>query len=334
MNKAKRPAELAVRLGAYILKNRLKGRKRFPLVTMLEPLEMCNLACIGCGRIREYKPVLDKMMPVEEALAAVHEAGSPIVSIAGGEPTIHPRIHEIINQLVAERYFVYCCTNGLLLERMLKKIPPSNKNQQFKDAVLWENCLEVLKTDAVCLVSNDKAFYKSREYSQGLADELKQDIEKCPNEFKIFPRLADLLSEIKTGVQIEPEILIEAYMNQNSAQLEGMASKQSFIMEGEPRTTLEVFATENPLFLYFDFTIEFPCVDTSNEGRTDARIYASGEGKYNAEEKKIVELTTRGETLLHRLPDGTEKKLENIVIGVMTGVIGHRTVEHSVKRKL
>ena len=108
MEKAKRPAELAVRLAAYILKNRLKGRKRFPLVTMLEPLEMCNLACIGCGRIREYQPVLNKMMTVEEALAAVYEAGSPIVSIAGGEPTIHPQIDEIINQLVAERYFVYC----------------------------------------------------------------------------------------------------------------------------------------------------------------------------------------------------------------------------------
>jgi hopanoid biosynthesis associated radical SAM protein HpnH len=92
---------------------------------MLEPLEMCNLACIGCGRIREYKPVLDKMMPVQDALAAVHRSGAPIVSIAGGEPTIHPKIDEIINSLVAEKYFVYCCTNALLLERMLKKIPPS-----------------------------------------------------------------------------------------------------------------------------------------------------------------------------------------------------------------
>ncbi|PKB81356.1 MAG: hopanoid biosynthesis associated radical SAM protein HpnH [SAR202 cluster bacterium Io17-Chloro-G9] len=125
MTTSKRPAELAFRLALYILKNRLKGRKRFPLVTMLEPLEMCNLACTGCGRIREYKPVLDKMMPVEEALAAVRESGAPIVSIAGGEPTIHPRIDQIINSLVAEKYFVYCCTNGLLLERMLEKIPPS-----------------------------------------------------------------------------------------------------------------------------------------------------------------------------------------------------------------
>jgi len=125
VKRATRPVELSVRLAWYILRNRLQGRSRFPLVTMLEPLEMCNLACVGCGRIREYRPVLDKMMPVAEALAAVEQSGAPIVSIAGGEPTIHPHIDQIINQLVARKYFVYCCTNALLLERILPKIPPS-----------------------------------------------------------------------------------------------------------------------------------------------------------------------------------------------------------------
>ena len=125
MKRAKRPLELSFRLGWYVIKNRLRGRKRFPLVTMLEPLEMCNLACVGCGRIREYKPVIDKMMPVDEALDAAKQSGAPIVSVAGGEPTIHPKIDEIINRLVAQKYFVYCCTNGLLLERLLAKVPPS-----------------------------------------------------------------------------------------------------------------------------------------------------------------------------------------------------------------
>ena len=125
MKPAKRPLEMAVRLAWYILKNRMQGRRRFPLVTMLEPLEMCNLACVGCGRIREYQPVLDKIMPVDVALQAVQESGAPIVSIAGGEPTIHPQIDQIINQLVEQKYFVYCCTNALLLDRMVQKIPPS-----------------------------------------------------------------------------------------------------------------------------------------------------------------------------------------------------------------
>ncbi|MCH9010068.1 MAG: adenosyl-hopene transferase HpnH [Chloroflexi bacterium] len=124
-----RPLELAARTGWHILKNKLKGRLtgkgRFPLVTMLEPLEKCNLACEGCGRIREYERVLDRTLSVEQCLAAVEESGAPIVSIAGGEPTIHPQIAEIVNSITAKKKFVYLCTNALLMERVMKKIPAS-----------------------------------------------------------------------------------------------------------------------------------------------------------------------------------------------------------------
>ena len=120
-----RPIELALRLGWYLLRNKLSRRKRFPLVTMLEPLEACNLACEGCGRIREYEPVLDRMLSVDQCLAAVEESGAPIVSIAGGEPTLHPQIHDIVNGIIARKRFVYMCTNALLMERVMKKIPPS-----------------------------------------------------------------------------------------------------------------------------------------------------------------------------------------------------------------
>lgn len=120
-----RPLEMALRLGWYIIKNKLKGRKRFPLVTMLEPLEKCNLACVGCGRIREYESVIDRMLTVEQCLAAVEESGAPIVSIAGGEPTLHPQIDEIVKGIIARKKFVYMCTNALLMDRVMKKIPPS-----------------------------------------------------------------------------------------------------------------------------------------------------------------------------------------------------------------
>ena len=120
-----RPLELPVRLGWHILKNTVARRKRFPLVTMLEPLEKCNLACVGCGRIREYEPVLDSMLTVQQCLDAVEQSGAPIVSIAGGEPTLHPQIDEIVNRITATRKFVYMCTNALLMERVMKKVPPS-----------------------------------------------------------------------------------------------------------------------------------------------------------------------------------------------------------------
>ena len=120
-----RPLDLALRMGWYIAKNKLRGRKRFPLVTMLEPLEKCNLACEGCGRIREYEPVIDRMLSVDDCMTAVEESGVPVVSIAGGEPTMHPQIAEIVNQITARKRFVYLCTNALLMERVMRDIPPS-----------------------------------------------------------------------------------------------------------------------------------------------------------------------------------------------------------------
>jgi hopanoid biosynthesis associated radical SAM protein HpnH len=115
--------ELAVRLGWYVMKSKAARRKKFPLVTMLEPLEACNLACEGCGRIREYEAVIDRMLTVEQCMQAVEDSGAPIVSIAGGEPTMHPQIDEIVERIVATKRFVYMCTNALLMERVMKSIP-------------------------------------------------------------------------------------------------------------------------------------------------------------------------------------------------------------------
>ena len=99
-----RPIELAVRLSWYMIKNRyLMGRKKYPLVTMLEPLEACNLACEGCGRIREYESVIDRLMTVDQCLTAVNESDAPIVSIAGGEPTMHPNIDEIVAKIIEQK---------------------------------------------------------------------------------------------------------------------------------------------------------------------------------------------------------------------------------------
>jgi hopanoid biosynthesis associated radical SAM protein HpnH len=119
------PLIQALRVGAYIAKQKLTGVKRYPLVLMLEPLYRCNLACKGCGKIQQPEEILNQYMPVERALAAVDECGTPMVSIAGGEPLIHPEIDKIVDGLVARKKFIYLCTNALLLERSLPKFKPS-----------------------------------------------------------------------------------------------------------------------------------------------------------------------------------------------------------------
>src|ERR1700692_1854021 len=114
-----------VRIGAYLLKQKLLGRKRYPLVLMLEPLFRCNLACVGCGKIDYPDPLLHRRVSVEECLHAVDECGAPMVAIPGGEPLIHRDIGEIVKGIVARRKFVSLCTNALLLEKKLDLFEPS-----------------------------------------------------------------------------------------------------------------------------------------------------------------------------------------------------------------
>jgi hopanoid biosynthesis associated radical SAM protein HpnH len=115
----------AARMGAYLMKQKINRVEKFPLIVELEPLFQCNLACEGCGKIQHPEHVLARRMPVEQAVGAVMEAGAPMVSIAGGEPLIHPEIDEIVRQLVAKKKFVYLCTNALLMEKKLDKFTPS-----------------------------------------------------------------------------------------------------------------------------------------------------------------------------------------------------------------
>ena len=112
-------------IGWYIARQRLRRVRRYPLVLMLEPLFRCNLACSGCGKIDYPKAILDRRIGVDEALAAAAECGAPIVSIAGGEPLVHREMPAIVGGLIAQRRYVYLCTNALLLERRLRDYQPS-----------------------------------------------------------------------------------------------------------------------------------------------------------------------------------------------------------------
>ncbi|NEP60167.1 MAG: adenosyl-hopene transferase HpnH [Symploca sp. SIO2G7] len=115
----------ALEVGKYLVTQRLMGRKKFPLVLMLEPLFRCNLACAGCGKIQHPKDVLKRHLTPGQCFRAAEECGAPVVSIPGGEPLLHPQIDEIVKGLVERRKFVYLCTNGILLERSLDKFRPS-----------------------------------------------------------------------------------------------------------------------------------------------------------------------------------------------------------------
>ncbi|HET6909086.1 MAG TPA: adenosyl-hopene transferase HpnH [Mycobacteriales bacterium] len=118
------PMRQNLRLGAYLLKQKIRGVDKFPLVMELEPLFACNLKCAGCGKIQQPHTVLKQRMPVAQAVAAVEECGAPIVSIAGGEPLMHPQIDEIVTELLARKKIVLLCTNAVLLPKHLHRFTP------------------------------------------------------------------------------------------------------------------------------------------------------------------------------------------------------------------
>jgi len=119
------PLRQAIRVGAYVVGQHLKGVRRYPLVLMLEPLFRCNLACAGCGKIDYPDAILNQRMSVDECFDAVEECGAPVVVLAGGEPLLHREIDEIVAGLISRKKFVYLCTNALLLEKKIELFRPS-----------------------------------------------------------------------------------------------------------------------------------------------------------------------------------------------------------------
>jgi hopanoid biosynthesis associated radical SAM protein HpnH len=113
-----------VRIGAYVLTQHLSGRKRYPLVLMLEPLFRCNLACAGCGKIDYPDEILNQRLSVDECMKAMDECGAPVVSIAGGEPLLHREMPEIVRGFLARRKIVILCTNALLLAKKIDQYRP------------------------------------------------------------------------------------------------------------------------------------------------------------------------------------------------------------------
>ncbi len=118
------PLNQVVRVGAYVVRQHLAGRRRYPLVLMLEPLFRCNLACAGCGKIDYPAEILNQRLSLEQCLGAAAECGAPVVAIAGGEPLLHKEMPQIVDGLIKQGRFIYLCTNALLLEKQLDKFKP------------------------------------------------------------------------------------------------------------------------------------------------------------------------------------------------------------------
>jgi hopanoid biosynthesis associated radical SAM protein HpnH len=198
------PLRLTRRLTGYIMKKKLAGEGKFPLVLMLEPLHACNLTCTGCGRIREYKATINETLTVEQCLGAAEECGAPVVSICGGEPMIYPEIGRLTKELLDRKRHIYLCTNGMFIRKRLHEFRPTS-------SFFFNVHLDGMeKTHDLC-VERDGVF---REAVEGIKAAKAAGFQVCSNTTIYKETDLDEIAELYdflTGLGVDGFMLSPAY---------------------------------------------------------------------------------------------------------------------------
>jgi hypothetical protein len=252
------------------------------------------------------------------------------------ENEIGERVKKLFSQVkveIVELPFTFESAKSSFM-KIIDKQPPSDTTEEFRDGVIWADCLSLLKSDDVYFVTNDKHFYNSRSHDKGLAKNLADEASAYENTIKIFSNISELIPEIKSDVKIDNHHLVNVFIEKNRESIAGILERNSFATTGEPAVKSNLYVTEDPNRLYIEFEIQYLCNDLSASNRTDAKLILRGDGNYLLDKNAFSEMRNFGEELIFKLENGEEKQLRNTVIFAGGLVLGHKTVEHSVKWKL
>jgi hypothetical protein len=252
------------------------------------------------------------------------------------EEQVRQKIPELFESMQVERIdvpFTLDSARSSFLKTILKQAP-SHQSQQFKDGVLWADCLTLAANDEVVLVTADKAFYQDQTYSKGLSATLRDEVDGLPFQIRVLPAVADLLDSVKAPIAIDPDTLQSAFIEQHRVSVLGTIERQGLALADRTAFSYNIFATEDPAVLFLDFTIEIQCDDLRGDGRTDARLRLKGDGSYLPDSHAFKNLRNFGEHLTFKLPDGTQSEIRNAVIHVDGLVIGHKQVSSIVRYAL
>jgi PIN domain len=236
-------------------------------------------------------------------------------------------------QLIEIPFSLESARSSLL--RTIDKIPPSVKSQQFKDGVLWADCLTLLKSDDVVLVTGDTDFFEQHQYASGLAELLKQELKSFPHKLTILPKLTNLLAEMRTKIRVDHEALTSAFLKIAGGASFGILENNGFERGERISVETQLFITEDPNLLFVEFEIGFQCIDViGSGGRQNAAIVVKGDGTYDCRSMTFSRLGELGSVLRFRDVDQTEQERRSIVARMEGVVLGHADISHTIRRKL
>lgn len=252
------------------------------------------------------------------------------------EKQVRQKIPELFDSMQVERIdvpFTLESARSSFLKTIFKEAP-SHQSQQFKDGVLWADCLTLASNDEVVLVTADKAFYQEQTYSKGLNATLSHEAHSLQLRIRVLPAVENLLESVKTPIVINPDALQAAFIEQHRESVFGTLERQGFSLADRTALSYNIFATEDSAVLFLNFTIEIQCNDVRGDGRTDARLRLKGDGSYQPASRVFMRLRNFGEHLIFRLPDGTQGEISNTVIHLDGIVIGPKQVSSIVRYQL
>lgn len=218
--------------------------------------------------------------------------------------------------------------------KTINKVPPSDKTQEFKDGVLWADCVGLLKDDDLCLVTSDKAFFQDRDYAKGLAMNLAAEIGDAAHVFTLLSSLDLLVSELRIDVAIDENVLVKAYLDKSLDAIDGLLKRSGFVLGEKQGISKVLYATEDTSVLYVEFTIEFEAKETIGDGRMDGVVTLRGEGSYDTRSQTLTNLRNLEETLRFQQSGGEEREVRNIYMSGGGVFLGHRHVSHTIRYKL
>jgi hypothetical protein len=218
--------------------------------------------------------------------------------------------------------------------KTIDKLPPSDKSQQFKDGVIWADCVGLLSKGDVHLVTGDKAFYECRQYSQGLEKTLEGETIESGNKLFLYSSLHDLIKSIQSDVAISPDDLLKSFLEKNEESVNRILNTVGFEIANIEDSVISSFATESPSLLYIEFELLISCNTIIDDGRKNGKMLLKGDGELDLDLGTYSEIRNHGEEFWYTAPDGSEERTKNTVLFVDSIVIGHKEVKHSVRYKL
>lgn len=251
------------------------------------------------------------------------------------ENDIEEKVQELISSLDVKFEEIPFSINSAKssLQSVVTGTPPSGpKNQQFKDGVIWADCLNLLSKDDVYLVTNDKGFYEGGVLKNGLASELQLETKKHTNKVSIYASLSAMLENISAKVNINKENVLPPIVETIKSEI-NILRNNDFKLGERISEHLEFFATEKSHVVYVEFNIVFTCSDTSDADRSNPKLEVIGNGEFDTVKQQFNKLSLGDQTLTFRDINGEQSK-KVIALSAASLVIGHRTETHKIKHGL